>query len=58
VPCCFDKDAHHVLGDLSKQTFKEVWNGDAYRDFRGALLQSRSNLEMCRNCSEGSPVWA
>ncbi|MEO8066568.1 MAG: SPASM domain-containing protein [Flavobacteriales bacterium] len=58
VPCCFDKDAHHVLGDLSKQTFAEVWNGDAYRSFRGALLQSRSNMEMCRNCSEGSPVWA
>jgi radical SAM protein with 4Fe4S-binding SPASM domain len=58
VPCCFDKDAHHVLGDLGKQTFREVWNSDAYRDFRGALLHSRSNLEMCRNCSEGSPVWA
>lgn len=58
VPCCFDKDAHHVLGNVGQGSFSEVWNGDAYRDFRGALLRSRSNLEMCRNCSEGSPVWA
>lgn len=57
VPCCFDKDAHHVLGDLKNSSFKEVWQGDRYRDFRRALLTSRSSIEMCRNCSEGSPVW-
>ncbi len=28
VPCCFDKDAHFVLGDLSKNSFEEIWNGD------------------------------
>jgi len=58
VPCCFDKDAHHVLGDLRKNSFREVWNSDAYRDFRAGLLHDRGGLEMCRNCSEGSPVWA
>lgn len=58
VPCCFDKDAHHVLGDLSRSSFTDIWHGDAYRDFRGALLNSRGRIDMCRNCSEGSPVWA
>ena len=58
VPCCFDKDAHHVLGDLKNNSFTDLWQGDAYRDFRSALLTSRSSIEMCRNCSEGSPVWA
>ncbi len=58
VPCCFDKDAHHVLGDLRKQSFREVWNSDAYNAFRATLLKSRSDIEMCRNCSEGTPVWA
>ncbi len=58
VPCCFDKDAHHVLGDLRKQSFREVWTSDAYNAFRASLLRSRSSIEMCRNCSEGSPVWA
>jgi radical SAM protein with 4Fe4S-binding SPASM domain len=58
VPCCFDKDAHHVLGDLRTHSFRELWQGAAYDDFRRALLHSRSSIAMCRNCSEGSPVWA
>ncbi len=58
VPCCFDKDAHHVLGDLRTHSFRELWRSEAYNDFRRSLLHSRSSIEMCRNCSEGSPVWA
>ena len=58
VPCCFDKDAHHVLGDLRTHSFRELWHSEAYNDFRRSLLTSRSSIEMCRNCSEGSPVWA
>jgi radical SAM protein with 4Fe4S-binding SPASM domain len=58
VPCCFDKDAHFVLGDLNQNTFKEIWSGDKYKNFRGTLLQSRSEIEMCRNCTEGTKVWA
>jgi radical SAM protein with 4Fe4S-binding SPASM domain len=58
VPCCFDKDAHYVLGDLSKQSFREIWNGEAYRQFRSTLLRSRQEIEMCRNCTEGTKIWA
>ncbi|GIV37330.1 MAG: hypothetical protein KatS3mg032_1709 [Cyclobacteriaceae bacterium] len=58
VPCCFDKDAQHVLGDLREQTFEEVWKGRAYRDFRARLLHARSRIEMCANCTEGTRVWA
>jgi radical SAM protein with 4Fe4S-binding SPASM domain len=58
VPCCFDKDAHYVMGDLSKQSFKEVWNSKEYNEFRSSLLRSRSEIEMCKNCTEGTKVWA
>lgn len=58
VPCCFDKDAHHVLGDLRTHSFRDLWRSEAYTDFRHRLLTARSSIEMCRNCSEGSPVWA
>lgn len=58
VPCCFDKDAHHVMGDLSKQTFREIWKGADYHRFRQTLFTSRSEIEMCRNCTEGTTVWA
>ncbi|HEY9487437.1 MAG TPA: SPASM domain-containing protein [Chryseosolibacter sp.] len=58
VPCCFDKDAHFVLGDLRNNSFSNVWNGDPYKAFRTSLLVSRSEIEMCRNCTEGSRVFA
>lgn len=58
VPCCFDKDAHHVLGDLNVNSFEEIWNGDGYRRFREKLLVSRSEIEICRNCTEGTKIWA
>jgi radical SAM protein with 4Fe4S-binding SPASM domain len=58
VPCCFDKDAHHVLGDVNNQSFREIWEGEKYQAFRASLLRSRSEIEMCRNCTEGTKVWA
>lgn len=58
VPCCFDKDAHHQLGTLEKEGFEAIWKGESYRQFRQALVRSRSEIEMCKNCSEGTRVWA
>lgn len=58
VPCCFDKDAHHVMGNLSNTSFSDLWKGTAYEVFRQKLIVSRSNIEMCQNCTEGSKVWA
>lgn len=57
VPCCFDKDAHHIMGDLSLQSFEDIWKSEGYRQFRASLLQSRSEIEMCKNCTEGTNVW-
>jgi radical SAM protein with 4Fe4S-binding SPASM domain len=57
VPCCFDKDATHRLGNLKNQSFKEVWNNDNYKQFRGELMKSRKNIDICANCSEGVSVW-
>lgn len=58
VPCCFDKDAQYVMGDLREQSFKEIWQSDKYNNFRASLLRSREEIEMCRNCTEGTKVWA
>ena len=57
VPCCFDKDAQHRLGDLKGKSFKEIWQHSDYRNFRAKLLESRSNIDICANCSEGTRVW-
>lgn len=57
VPCCFDKDATHQLGNLKTQSFKEIWHNDNYKQFRNELLKSRKNIDICANCSEGVSVW-
>lgn len=57
VPCCFDKDALHQLGNLKMQSFKEVWQNDHYKQFRASLMKGRRNIDICANCSEGVSVW-
>lgn len=57
VPCCFDKDAMHRLGNLKNQSFSEIWKNDNYRQFRKELMKSRKNIDICSNCSEGVSVW-
>jgi len=58
VPCCFDKDAHYQLGDLKKDLFKEVWKSQAYNAFRQSILNGRKEIDICKNCTEGTKVWA
>lgn len=52
VPCCFDKDADHCLGDLTTQSFDEIWKGEKYREFRQKILKERKSVDICRNCSQ------
>ena len=57
VPCCFDKDATHQLGNLNNASFKDIWQNENYKQFRRELLSSRKNIDICANCSEGLKVW-
>lgn len=57
VPCCFDKDAKHLLGNLKERSLKEIWLNGSYSKFRTSLLKSRKEFDICRNCSEGTKVW-
>ncbi|WNJ18520.1 radical SAM/SPASM domain-containing protein [Pontibacter sp. G13] len=58
LPCCFDKDAAHEMGNLVETPFWEIWRSPAYDAFRNQLLTSRAEIDMCRNCSEGTRVFA
>ncbi|MBP9075518.1 MAG: SPASM domain-containing protein [Haliscomenobacter sp.] len=58
VPCCFDKDATHRLGDLKNDPFRTIWAGTRYQEFRSALLKGRNQIDICTNCTEGSKIWA
>lgn len=58
VPCCFDKDASHQIGDISTSGLNPIWKSQGYTNFRKSVLKSRSEIEMCKNCTEGTTVWA
>ncbi|HEX7494678.1 MAG TPA: radical SAM/SPASM domain-containing protein [Bacteroidales bacterium] len=53
VPCCFDKNAEYVMGDLNNESFREIWDGPKFRIFRKSILSGRHMIEMCRDCTSG-----
>ena len=57
VPCCFDKDAKHILGEVGLNNFRSIWKSPRYQSFRSAVLTNRNEIDICKNCSEGAKVW-
>jgi MoaA/NifB/PqqE/SkfB family radical SAM enzyme len=53
LPCCFDKDAEHVMGDINISSLREIWYGERYKDFRRSLLLNRKGIGICTNCTSG-----
>lgn len=58
VPCCFDKDAQHTLGDLQDKPFLSIWKSKSYQNFRYQVFKNRNRIEICQNCSEGAQIWS
>ncbi|MCB9081041.1 MAG: SPASM domain-containing protein [Lewinellaceae bacterium] len=57
VPCCFDKDAKYRMGDLKRQSLRQLWHGPAYQAFRRQLLRGRREIDICTNCTEGCRIF-
>ena len=57
VPCCFDKDAKHRMGDLKVQDFDKIWRAEHYQSFRNKIVKGRDQIDICTNCTEGCKVW-
>ncbi len=53
IPCCFDKDANHQLGDLNTDDFRKIWTSNNYRLFRKKVFSERNQIDICQNCTEG-----
>ena len=54
LPCCIAPFAqagyeNYTLGDATRDTLEEIWNGARYRDFRTALQSDRPPTA-CANC--------
>ncbi len=48
--CCNDALGRCTMGDLSKNTLKEVWFGEPFRKVRELIKSGRSNYERCKFC--------
>jgi len=53
LPCCFDKSAQYVMGNINQSAISSIWQGDAFTRFRQQVRRNRMDYAMCRNCSEG-----
>jgi len=53
VPCCFDKDADYVFGNIVDREFDNINKSAEYNEFRHQILTDRSKIDICRNCTEG-----
>lgn len=57
LPCCFDKDALYEMGSIENSDFQEIWDNSKYKNFRKQILKSRSSIDICRNCTEGTKIF-
>ena len=62
VPCCFDYDAKEVLGDLTRQSLAEIWNGEPYQRLRRDERDGCNDSALCAGCNEApgqprNPLW-
>jgi radical SAM protein with 4Fe4S-binding SPASM domain len=49
--CCNDYKEKSAIGDLNRQSIKEVWNSRAYRELRKQHLKKEyDKIELCKNC--------
>ena len=48
--CCNDALGNCTMGDVSKESILEVWNGKAFREIREKIRPGRKNLPKCRFC--------
>lgn len=56
--CCNDPLGYHTLGDVSKESLVEVWNGENAESIRNIIRKAngRNKIIGCRNCDVAARV--
>lgn len=54
--CEFDWKAEHALGDITRQSLKEIWHGETYRKLRESHVHGTFCHEFCRECTDWRQV--
>lgn len=50
--CCIDMDGGIVLGDLKKQSLKEIFNSKRYKEIYESQLKRECKIPLCLGCSK------
>ena len=49
---CYQITYPGIMGDSNHQTMQEIWNGEAYRNFRRSMLEGRQQVSpICAECN-------
>lgn len=52
IICCVDWTRKTYIGDVTKQSLKDIWNGDKLREIRKLHLDGkRCEISACKNCT-------
>lgn len=63
VICCLDYNGEIIIGNIKKQSIKEIWTSDKMTELRALhLRQQFSEISLCKNCNfgiyqPGAPAW-
>jgi radical SAM protein with 4Fe4S-binding SPASM domain len=57
VPCCFDKDNHHLLGLYQDSSWRSLWHGEKMAQF-SQDTKSENKPQICRNCTHGLHIYS
>ena len=50
--CCMDTTTKYKLGDLTKQSIKQIWTGHKLNSFRENHLEhGKKEIDICKNCT-------
>ncbi|MDO4996261.1 MAG: SPASM domain-containing protein [Bacilli bacterium] len=51
VPCCLDSDGHIPLGNIYKESFKSIIEGDKFITLKKSFEARHPSCELCRKCT-------
>ena len=49
--CTFDAQDHYCMGDLSKESFKKIWWGEVFSNFRRQFREDYRLIDFCAGCT-------
>lgn len=50
VLCCVDWERRHVFGNIHERSIREIWNGEAYRQYRERMRRNDFAGTLCEGC--------